>query len=198
VARIGHTRAGYDIQRTVDFDGVSDAELLVLARTQPRAFGEFYRRHVRDVQSYFRRRVGNVETAFDLTAETFAAALRAVPRYEPRPEPARAWLFAIARHVLSESVRGGQVQDQARRALAMQPLTLDERDVRTLELLADTPALEAARALPADQRAAVFARHVDEESYAEIAERLDCSESVIRQRVSRGLRTLKARLEDGR
>ena len=35
-------------------------------------------------------------------------------------------------------------------------------------------------------------------SYAEIAERLECSESVIRQRVSRGLRNLKARLEAGR
>jgi RNA polymerase sigma factor (sigma-70 family) len=180
------------------FDDVSDAELLVRARDTPRAFGEFYRRHARDVQSYFRRRVGNVETAFDLTAETFAAALQAVPRFEPRPEPARAWLFAIARHVLSESLRRGQVQDRARKALEMEPFVLDEADIEMLELLADTPAVEAAETLPADQRAALLARHVDGESYADIAERLSCSESVVRQRVSRGLRSLRTRLEDTR
>jgi RNA polymerase sigma-70 factor (ECF subfamily) len=181
----------------MEFEHVSDAELLVRARETPRAFGEFYRRHAHAVQSYFRRRVGNVETAFDLTAETFAAALRAVPRFEPRPEPARAWLFAIAHHVLSEALRRGRVQDRARKALQMQPIVLDETDQETLELLAETPAVEAAETLPSDQRAAVLARHVDGESYAEIAQRLACSESVVRQRVSRGLRTLRTRLESG-
>jgi RNA polymerase sigma-70 factor (ECF subfamily) len=182
----------------MEFEHLSDAELLVLSREAPGAFGAFYRRHVHEVQSYFRRRVSDVESAFDLTAETFAAALRAVPRYEPRPEPARAWLFGIARHVLWESVRRGHVQDRARKALEMQPIVLDDADVETLELLMDTPAVEAVEALPDDQRAAVLARHVDGESYAEIAQRLSCSESVIRQRVSRGLRTLRTRLEDGR
>src|SRR6478752_10431030 len=150
----------------MELEHLSDADLLVQARTTPQAFGEFYRRHVHAVQSYFRRRVGNVETAFDLTAETFAAALRAVPRYEPQPEPARAWLFAIARNTLSEALRRGQVQDRARRALEMQPLTLDDDDVATLELLAETPAVEAVEGLPEPQRAAVLARHVDGDSYA--------------------------------
>jgi RNA polymerase sigma-70 factor (ECF subfamily) len=182
----------------MDLERLSDEELLVLARDAPRAFGAFYRRHVHAVHGYFRRRVFDVETAFDLTAETFAAALRAVPRYEPRPEPARAWLFGIARNTLSEALRRGQVQDRARRALAMEPIVLDEADVATLDLLAETPALEAVEQLPDDHRAAVIARHVDGESYAEIAERLACSQSVVRQRVSRGLRTLRSRLGEGR
>jgi RNA polymerase sigma factor (sigma-70 family) len=182
----------------MDLQRLSDEELLVLARDAPRAFDAFYRRHVRAVHSYFRRRVFDVETAFDLTAETFAAALRTVPRYEPRPEPARAWLFGIARNTLSEALRRGKVQDRARRALAMQPIVLDEADVAALELLVETPAVEAVASLPDDQRAAVIARHVDGESYAEIAQRLACSQSVVRQRVSRGLRTLRTRLEEGR
>jgi RNA polymerase sigma factor (sigma-70 family) len=179
-------------------EDLSDAELLVRSRASAAAFAVVYRRHANAVQSYFRRRVGNVEVAFDLTAETFAAALCGVQRYEPGPEPARAWLFGIARNVLSESVRRGRVQDRARKALEMQPIVLDDADVETLELLAETPAIEAAETLPADQRAAVLAHHVDGESYAEIAERLECSESVIRQRVSRGLRTLRTQIGDGR
>ena len=182
----------------MELERLSDEELLVLARGTPQAFGAFYRRHVHAVQGYFRRRVFDAETAFDLTAETFAAALRAVPRYEPRPEPARAWLFGVARNTLSEALRRGQVQDRARQALAMEPIVLDEEDVATLELLAETPAVEAVASLPADQRAAVLAHHVDGESYAEIAQRLACSQSVVRQRVSRGLRTLRNRLEEGR
>src|SRR4051794_29741623 len=182
----------------MDFERLSDQELLVLARDTPQAFGAFYRRHVHAVHGYFRRRVFDVEAAFDLTAETFAAALRAVPRYEPRPEPARAWLFGIARNTLLEALRRGQVEDRARRALSMEPIVLDEDDVATLELLAEIPALEAIADLPGEQRDAVLARHVDGESYAEIAARLACSESVVRQRVSRGLRTLRARMEKGR
>jgi RNA polymerase sigma factor (sigma-70 family) len=182
----------------MDLERLGDQELLVRARGDARAFGAFYRRHVHAVHGYFRRRVFDVETAFDLTAETFAAALRAVPRYEPRPEPARAWLFGIARNTLLEALRRGQVEDRARRALAMEPIALDEDDVATLELLDDVPALEAIGDLPDEQREAVLARHVDGESYAEIAARLACSESVVRQRVSRGLRALRGRLEEGR
>lgn len=70
--------------------------------------------------------------------------------------------------------------------------------METLELLAETPAAEAVAGLPEDQRAAVVARYVEDESYAEIAERLECSQSVVRQRVSRGLRTVRAQLERDR
>ena len=77
----------------------------------------------------------------------------------------------------------------------MEPMVLEDADVATLELLAEEPAVEAAASLPDDQRAAVTARHVAGESYAEIAERLGCSQSVVRQRVSRGLRSLRTRLD---
>jgi RNA polymerase sigma factor (sigma-70 family) len=182
----------------MELERLSDEELLVLARDTPQAFGAFYRRHVHAVQSYFRRRVSDAETAFDLTAETFAGALGSVPRYEPRPEPARAWLFGIARNTLFAALRRGQVEDRARRLLAMEPIVLDDDDLAALEQLAETPAVEAIAGLPDDQRSAVVAHHVDGESYAEIAERLACSQSVVRQRVSRGLRAMKTRLEEGR
>jgi RNA polymerase sigma factor (sigma-70 family) len=182
----------------MDLERLNDEELLVLARNAPEAFDAFYRRHVHAVQGYFRRRVFEVETAFDLTAETFASVLRALPRYEPRPEPARAWLFAIARNTFLEALRRGRVEDRARQSLAMEPIALDEIDLETLELLSETPAVEALASLPDNQRAAVMAHHLEGESYAEIATRLECSQSVVRQRVSRGLRTLRARLEEGR
>ena len=50
--------------------------------------------------------------------------------------------------------------------------------------------------LPEDQATAVRARIIDEEAYADIAGRLRCSQSVIRQRVSRGLGTLRTLVEE--
>jgi RNA polymerase sigma factor (sigma-70 family) len=49
--------------------------------------------------------------------------------------------------------------------------------------------------LPDDQRRAVQGRVIEERDYPELARNLACSESVVRQRVSRGLRSLRERLE---
>jgi len=176
----------------------SDAELLLAARTRAEPFGVFYERHFASVLAFFRRRVSGPEEAFDLAAETFAAALASVPRFQPGPEPPQAWLFAIARHKLSEALRSTRIQDAARRALAMQPIQLDDEAVEILEATADAPAIELLETLTAEQRHAIEAHHVEEHGYAEIAADLRCSESVIRKRVSRGLAALHAQLQKER
>jgi RNA polymerase sigma factor (sigma-70 family) len=177
-------------------DDRSDTELLLAARTSAEAFGVFYERHVASVLSFFRRRTRGAEEAFDLAAETFAAVLASVGRFQPGPEPPQAWLFAIARHKLSEALRAGRIQDEARRALAMQPIHLDDEAIEILESAADAPAMELLETLTAEQREAIQAHHVEERRYAEIAAELQCSESVIRKRVSRGLAALHAQLRE--
>ena len=52
--------------------------------------------------------------------------------------------------------------------------------------------------LPPAQRDAVLARVVDERPYAEIAQEMQCSELLVRQRVSRGLRALRAHIQEPR
>jgi RNA polymerase sigma-70 factor (ECF subfamily) len=135
----------------------SDTELLLAARTSSEPFGVFYERHFASVLAFFRRRVHRPEEAFDLTAETFAAALASVPRFQPGPEPPQAWLFAIARHKLSEALRRSRIQDEARRALAMQPIRLDDEAIEILETTARAPALELLEALTVEQREAIEA-----------------------------------------
>jgi RNA polymerase sigma factor (sigma-70 family) len=55
--------------------------------------------------------------------------------------------------------------------------------------------VELVKTLPSDERHAVNARVVHERSYTDIAEELQCSELVVRKRVSRGLGRLRQRLE---
>lgn len=177
-------------------DRRTDGELLAATVADPEAFARFYRRHIRGVLTFFRRRVGSAELAFDLTAETFAAALEAAPRYEPRPEPARGWLYGIAWNKLHEAQRRGAADDAARRRLNMDPIVLTDEGIERIERLAGSRALELLDALPAEQGAAIRARIVDERPYADIAAELRCSEAVVRKRVSRGMQAMKARLQE--
>jgi RNA polymerase sigma factor (sigma-70 family) len=173
-----------------------DETLLERTRREPGAFGAFYRRHEDRMLSYFLARVGDPEVAADLTAETFAAALVSAHRFRPRrATPAAAWLFGIARNTLAMSRRQGRVEARARRRLGMAPLVLTDELVERISEL-DVGALELVSHLPADQQEAVRARVIDERDYDEIAKDLRCSEAVVRKRVSRGLGTLRTRLEE--
>ncbi len=161
------------------------------------AFGLFYDIFERDLLRFFVRRTGRGDLAADLTAETFAAALDSAAAYRPDAGVARAWLFGIARHVLHDMWERGRVDDEARRRLGQEVLVLTDATVEEIERLIDehgdlTHALED---LPVDQREAVRGRVLEDRSYRELAVSLQCSQSVVRQRVSRGLRGLRERLE---
>jgi RNA polymerase sigma-70 factor (ECF subfamily) len=164
------------------------------------AFVAFYRRHLGSMLAFFLRRTGDRELTADLTAEVFAAALLAASRYRPGHGPALAWLYGIAAHKLADSRRRGRVEDRARRKLGLERLEIDDAGLERVEQLAgqgeDARLAAAVDALPPSQRDAVLARVVDEKTYPEIAAAMDCSELLVRQRVSRGLRTLRTHIEE--
>ena len=169
----------------------SDAELLAASSEDPEAFGEFYDRHVADVLAFFHRRVFDAELVLDLTAETFAGALASVRHFSVGEGEPRAWLFAIARHKLADAIRLRRVEDEMRRRLAMEPVVLDDEGLAIIERLAARGLLEFVKGLPDPQREAIVAHYVDGRPYGEIAAELQLSESVVRKRVSRGLRALR-------
>ncbi len=162
------------------------------------AFGVLYRRYLPVVVRWCWVQTGDRELAADLSAEVFAAALRSARRYCPEQGPPVVWLLGIARHKLLESRRRGRVESAARRRLGVGPVALTDEDLARVEELSslDDAVLALVEELPRDQRDAVLARVVEDRSYPELAAQLRCSESVARKRVSRGLHTLKARMED--
>jgi RNA polymerase sigma factor (sigma-70 family) len=156
-------------------------------------FAAFYERHVAMVAAYLGRRVLRPDLVFDLVAETFARALEHRDQYDARRGPAVAWLLGIARNLVADAARRGRVASEARRRLGMTPVALDDEALERIELRASVNLnLHSLLAeLPASQREAVVRRVLADESYAVIAERIGCSEQVVRQRVSRGLATLR-------
>lgn len=169
-----------------------------VARGDEEAFAALYRVYLPLVLRWSVRAVGDPELAADLTAEVFAAALLASRRYRSEAGPVGAWLIGIAHNKLRESRRRRRVEDSARRRLGLEPVALTDADLeRVEELVGMDGRLEALLAeLPAEQRDAVVARVIDERPYKEIAVELRCSTSVVRQRVSRGLRSLRSELEE--
>ncbi len=169
--------------------------LLITARSGAEGFAALYRHYEGPMLRFFLRATSRADLAADLTAETFARALESVASYDPVKGRADQWLFGIARNVLGSSYRRGRVDAAARERLGLPRLMLDDHVTDTiLRLGGQNEATLALAQLPQEQRLAVEARVVEERDYAEIARDLRCSEAVVRQRVSRGLRALRTRL----
>jgi RNA polymerase sigma-70 factor (ECF subfamily) len=171
----------------------SDAVLLQSGK--PGDFGLFYDRHLGGVSSYVARRVHGPEVAFDVVGETFARAMEHRAQFDPARGPAIGWLFGIARNLIVDAGRRGQIEAASRMRLGMAAIELDDEQLVRIIEHGRVDLREALASLPADQREAVLRRVVLDESYTVIAGELRCSEQVVRQRVSRGLAQLRANLE---
>jgi RNA polymerase sigma-70 factor (ECF subfamily) len=167
----------------------------------PHAFGQFYEANDVHVLAFFARRTYDIEVSRDLTAETFAQAFRSRKRFRgTTDEEARAWLYGIARHLLSRYVRRGAVVQRASAKLGIELPELQEGEQERIIELAGLQDIRATVAeqfdrLGEDQRRAVQLRVVDELPYRDVAARLDITEATARARVSRGLRQLAELLD---
>jgi RNA polymerase sigma-70 factor (ECF subfamily) len=171
----------------------TDAELLVRARTDPTAFRELYERYAPRMHAFHLARSRDPQAALDLTAETFAQAWLARRRFRDEAGgSAGPWLFAIARHVLSASVRRRRIEQSAcarlglllpREAEAPQP---DEAWLEGLD--------EALAELTEGEHEAIRLRVLGELEYGEVARELRTTPAAARVRVHRGLTKLRNRL----
>jgi RNA polymerase sigma-70 factor (ECF subfamily) len=165
------------------------------------AFSLLYEREGEAVLVFLARRTLDVETAVELTAETFAIALESWGRVrELGIEQARAWLFTVARRRYGRYLRKARVERRAVERMGIRVPTVHHDDLALIEERAGLSELRAALGhelgrLGAGQRQALQLRVVEERPYGEVALRLGISEQTARARVSRGLRALTDALE---
>src|SRR5215212_1912806 len=77
------------------YASMDDAGLAQQSCTDPQAFAELYRRHVRSIYRYHLAHMGNVKDAEDLTSQTFMAALEGIRSFRGTG-PYITWLIGIA------------------------------------------------------------------------------------------------------
>jgi RNA polymerase sigma factor (sigma-70 family) len=173
----------------------TDAQLLRAARAAAASFRELYERHAEAIHGYHLRRTRDPEAAHDLTAETFARAWLLRRRFRDEAAGSAApWLFGIARNVLLESVRRGELERRACLRLGI----FDRLDREPATAAPDDSWLDglddALAALPDGQREAIELRVVRDLDYEEVAGLLATSPRAARVRVSRGLASLRSYL----
>lgn len=155
-------------------------------------FATLYERRYPLVRGYLRRRVGRrPDLVLDLVAETFARALERRAQFDPERGPAVSWLLSIAHNLLLDALRRGHVADVSRRRLQMERILVEEDEMEIVEQTGVSDLERALDALPEEQRLAIERRVLAEEPYGAIADKIGCSEQVVRKRVSRGLAALR-------
>lgn len=155
------------------------------------SFDDLYREFLPRIGGYVRRLVADREDAEDVTAEAFARAFEAYPRFEPRGSSPACWLFRIARNASFDHRRKTLLRSSAEAAAAglcqdlEDPCQVAERRVWNRQFRI------AIAGLPERQREIVSLRHAGGLSFKEAGERLGCSEDAAKMRYQRALRALR-------
>jgi RNA polymerase sigma-70 factor, ECF subfamily len=174
----------------------SEAALVLAAQSDPSRFSELYRAHVGAVHALAWSHLGDRAAAEDVTAETFRRALRALPRFESRGIPFRAWLWRICINLVNDELRRRQRASRFAGTMpAEPPADIGADDIANVETRALVHGL--VDRLPADHRAVITLRFGDDLSIAEVARRLERSPDAVKQLQRRALAALRALLAEG-
>lgn len=172
----------------------------VVARAQKGdvdAVGLLYDLHQEAIFRYLWARLGERQTAEDLTGEVFLRMLGALPNYQVTAIPFRAWLYRIARNLLVDHYRRTGARpalplEVAEAASAPDPDPLGHV-VRQLSIEKLHHALAR---LDDAQREVVTLRFLSGLSLQETAATLERTEAAVKALQHRGLATLRQALAD--
>jgi RNA polymerase sigma-70 factor (ECF subfamily) len=183
---------------------IPDADLIQRAQNNrgdphagAEAVGELYDRYQQAVFRYIWARIPNPQLAEDLTGEVFTRMLSNLPGYKITDAPFLAWLYAIARNLVSDHHRKNNKQD---------PLPIEQ--VETLPSQAPGPAESAENLLfiqqvqaalddlNASRREVLILRFIVGLPLAEVAAILGKTTGAVKITQHRALATLRSSLDN--
>lgn len=171
-----------------------DNALALRAAGDPDAFTELFHRFFKPVYRYFLCRLRSPDDAEDLTSETFTKVYRKLHTFREQGTPFTAWLFAIARNVLIDHLRGrketepiDEMEDDARVATEMDLGGIDRAILKE-------QVWEALGKLPAKYRELWALKLTSDLPHREIATLLGTTEGNVNVMVHRSLAKLKEHL----
>ncbi len=161
--------------------------------TEHSAFKELYDRYANDVYRFAFWLCGDVDTAKDITAETFARCW--TNSKEIRMESVKAYLFTIARNVHLQERR----RHKHSAPLDHEPMDPSAQAGQMLEARSDLEyALSALRELDEVERSVLLMRAYDELSYADIARATGLTITAVKVKAFRARAKLSAMLSPKR
>ncbi|MDX6662461.1 MAG: polymerase sigma-70 factor, subfamily [Solirubrobacterales bacterium] len=142
------------------------------------AFATIYSRHFDRVYGYLKVAVKSSHEAEDLAQQVFMNLFEALPRYERRKQPFRAWLFVLVRNQAISSLRKHNnidVEDPAQLDRRREGAGLNggEDTLPVLDWITDRDLMIFVERLPLPQRQVLLLRYMLDLSNNQIAEILD-------------------------
>lgn len=168
-----------------------ESALVKAAQVEAEAFAQLYDRYVQRLYHYCYHRTNNVHDAEDLTAQTFLAALEALPHYRQDGHFA-AWLFTIARNKVVDYYR--RTPNLPLDDSTAQPFLSDLAGEAEISQQKEG-LLRALRALTEEEQELIRLRYAAELPFAEIARSLRKSEDSVKKMMYRLLARLKSQVE---
>ena len=171
---------------------IAEEDLLIKrSQADPEAFRPLYEKYFKNIFLFVLHRIGERETARDLTQQTFLKALNGISKFQLRGIPFSAWLYRIAIN---------ECNDFFRKSKRARVVTIDESLTETLfeELMSDNKLDELTRKLPAilqslnavDLQLIEF-RFFENRSFREIGILLDITETYAKVKTYRALDKMK-------
>jgi RNA polymerase sigma-70 factor (ECF subfamily) len=152
-------------------------------------FEDLYRTCYQDLLSFALRRTDRPEGAADVVADTFVVAWRRID--EVPPDQARAWLFGVARNVLSGHDRTHRRQERLAARLRQELASVPVREPQVSDALSD-----AFRTLSDGDQAVLRLAAWENLTAEELAVTLDCTVNAARIRLHRARRRFAAALAE--
>jgi len=175
----------------------SDANLVRRAQQGNKgAIGKLYDRYQEQMFRFAWSRVGDRQLAEDITGEIFTRMVTHLPEYRATAVPFSAWLYQIARNLITDVYRR---QDSR----ILQPLenahlvaeTQESPDMMVEHQLTIEKIQAALETIDPQQREAVTLRFLTGLSLREAAETMDCSVAALKSLQHRGLQALRVALK---
>ncbi|PKN82339.1 MAG: RNA polymerase subunit sigma-24 [Chloroflexi bacterium HGW-Chloroflexi-9] len=170
------------VRRLVDRAKGGDAE----------AFGGLYDRFQPEIVRYLTHRTRDADAAEDLAQQVFLKAWQAIPRYEDRGVPFKAWLYRMAHNQMVDHFRSRRPTSD----LEGLDLPVDsEAETLLLEGEMQEALKGALERLTEDHRQVLVLRFLMEKSAREIGEVMGRKEVTIRGLQMRALQALRREIE---
>lgn len=184
-----------------------EAALIAAAQADTDAFADLYDLYYPAIFRFAQRHTGDATQAEDVAAETFLAALKALPHYEWRGVPFSAWLYRIASTVIAGQYRRtrgiAHVPLEHPRFALLEPASEDPGPDARLEeqeqqQIRRSLLSRAMHRLTTDQRRAVELRYSrpDLVPIAEVARRMNRSEGAVKLLLHRAVGALRRTMAD--
>jgi RNA polymerase sigma-70 factor (ECF subfamily) len=180
-------------------EDIDTARLLIRIQAGERdLFAFLYTRYFDRVYSYLRIALDDPHEAEDAAQQVFVNVLRALPQYELRRSPFRAWLFTIVRNcALKELGRRARIEpsDPDELTKEWEASAPAGTELSALDWISDRELMMFVERLSLAQRQVLVLRFLLGLTTAEIAAVLGRSQVEVRSIQSRAVRFLRARLE---